>query len=84
MSEHPEELPDADVNGLHDLLFEMKGYTQRIHWWVRLVGVTWLVSIACACLLGALAASPSNSESSSSSYSDCVDAGYSAAYCISN
>ncbi|HEV3362735.1 MAG TPA: hypothetical protein VG795_01120 [Acidimicrobiia bacterium] len=38
-------LPDADTNGMHDMLHDVKDYTRRIHWWVRLFGVAWLVSL---------------------------------------
>lgn len=43
-------LPDADLNGVHDVLFESQDYLRRIHWWVRLFGVLWLV-VPVVCLV---------------------------------
>jgi hypothetical protein len=47
------ELPDADLNGIHDLLAGTRDYTRRIHWWVRLFGILWIVfPLVAACLAG--------------------------------
>jgi hypothetical protein len=48
MDELLDELPDADTNDIHDLLFEVKDYAKRIHWWVRLFGICWILSILIA------------------------------------
>jgi hypothetical protein len=59
-------------------------YARKIHWWVRLFGVVWLVSVALAVVLGGIAGvvlssaaddagstfSPRSSISTSGSYSD--------------
>jgi hypothetical protein len=48
-----EDLPDADTNGIHDLLHDTKSYVKKIHWWIRLFGVIWLTGLAFSVLTGA-------------------------------
>jgi hypothetical protein len=60
-------LPDADTNGIHDMLRDVKDYTRRIHRWVRLFGVIWLASLilgVVGAMIFALAAAVENGESS--------------------
>jgi hypothetical protein len=48
------QLPDADLNGIHDLLAGTKDYARRIHWWVRLFGIVWIVAPLVAAGLASL------------------------------
>lgn len=47
-------LPDADINSVHDLVAEQKDYLRRIHWWVRLFGILWIVVPVVAAALAAV------------------------------
>jgi hypothetical protein len=45
LTDPPDADADADINDLHDLLFETKDYLRRIHWWVQGFGVLTLVGM---------------------------------------
>lgn len=59
--ERDPQLADANRNDVHDVLYKTMDYTRRIHWWVRLFGIIWIVLpivatvIAVFFLLGAAA-----------------------------
>jgi hypothetical protein len=75
-------LPDADTNGIHDMLHDVKDYTRRIHWWVRLFGVASIASLilgivgtmifAVALAVGSDDSFGTYSGYSGSSYSACI------------
>lgn len=74
----------AETNQFHhaqqlEVLNQTRDYTRRIHWWIRLVGVTWLTTIALSVLIGvgfvvAIAFAADSNSSPYSSRSKCIDA----------
>ena len=74
----------AETNQFHhgqqlEVLTQTRDYTRRIHWWIRLVGVTWLTTIALSILIGVgsvivIAIAANGNSSPYSSRSECIDA----------
>lgn len=40
--------PDPNLDGIHTLTYQNNDYLRRIHWWVRLFGILWIVVPAIA------------------------------------
>lgn len=41
--ERDPQLANASRNDVHDVLYGTMDYVRRIHWWVRLAGIIWIV-----------------------------------------
>jgi hypothetical protein len=87
----PTPATDPNLDGIHVLTQRNTDYLKRVHWWVRLFGIVWIVIpvlaflAAVAFALGALSLSASDNTtstpSSSASYDRCLIEGFSATEC---
>lgn len=86
--------PDPNLDGIHVLTHKNNDYLRRIHWWVRLFGIVWIVipivatAMFVAFVMGIIGMAATDSDSysptsttSASSYSSCMARGYSSVTC---
>jgi hypothetical protein len=86
----PAPAADPNLDGIHVLTHKNNDYLRRIHWWVRLFGIVWIVIPVVAFLaavafgLGIISMSRAeniNKPTASASFAKCLTEGFSVTEC---
>lgn len=74
---------DTRIASIHGVLSETNSYAKRIHWWVRLFGVVWAISLICAISFGVYAGvqAAKTGQTQTETYLGCLAKGNDSTYC---